>query len=92
MESKISVNKECYVCHRYDVEDHHIFFGVANRKHSEKYGMKVWLCPEHHRGTNGVHGKNGHELDMVLKKIAQNVFEQDHTRDEFRRIFGKSFL
>jgi hypothetical protein len=92
MKSIIQDRKECIICGSWNVEDHHIFFGAAKRKISEKYGLKVWLCPTHHRGTNGVHGKNGHKLDMQLKQLGQKAFEWKHTREEFLERFGKNYL
>jgi hypothetical protein len=44
---------------------------------------------EHHRGTNGVHGKNGHELDIRLKQLGQEVFNND---PKFIKIFGRNYL
>ena len=85
-------NKECIVCHNSNVEEHHVFFGTANRKLSEKYGLKVYLCTEHHRGTRGVHGKYGKTLDTYLKQLAQTKFEEKNCRDTFIQIFGKSYL
>lgn len=92
----------CYLCdlegdyikHSY-LERHHIYFGRANRKLSEKHGLKVDLCMKHHRGNmNGsreaVHCNR--KNDLKLKRIAQEEFEKSHTREEFRAIFGKSWL
>lgn len=91
MKSIIQDEKKCYVCGQYHrLENHHIIYGTANRKKSEKYGLKLWLYTEHHRGTKGVH--NNRELDLTLKRLAQTVFEETHTREEFRNIFGKSYL
>lgn len=91
MKSIIQDEKKCYVCGQYHwLENHHIVYGTANRKKSEKHGLKLWLCTEHHRGTKGVH--NNRELDLTLKRLAQTVFEETHTREEFRNIFGKSYL
>ena len=92
MKSIIQDRKECIICGSWNVEDHHIFFGPAKRKLSEIYGLKVWLCPTHHRLTNGVHGKNGHKLDMELKQLGQKAFEWEHTREEFIERFGKNYL
>ncbi len=92
MKSVIQDRKECIVCGSWNVEDHHIFFGVAKRKKSEEYGLKVWLCPSHHRGTQGVHGRDGHKLDMELKQLGQKAFEWKHSRDEFIKTFGKSYI
>lgn len=93
MKSIIQKNKNhCFICQKEGyLEDHHIYFG-PNRKISEKYGLKVWLCYEHHRGTNGVHGKNGNFLNEKLKKEAQRRFEFTHTREEFIQLIGKSYL
>lgn len=92
MKSIIQDKKECIVCGSWNVEEHHIYFGVAKRKLSEECGLKVWLCPTHHRGTNGVHGKNGHKLDVELKQLGQKAFEWNHTREEFIKIFGRNYL
>jgi hypothetical protein len=90
--SIIQNSKECYVCGTtYNLHDHHIIFGTSNRKNSEKYGLKVWLCLEHHTGSAGVH--QNREMDLNLKKVAQQHFEAKiGTRNEFRSIFGKSYL
>lgn len=93
MESIIQSGKECYVCKTTsDLHSHHIFFGTSNRKQSEKYGMKVWLCGRHHNLSNeGVHFNK--ELDTHLKQLAQEVFEQETgNREQFRMIFGRSYI
>ena len=92
MKSVIRDSKECYVCQTtYNLHDHHIFFGTANRKQSEKYGMKVWLCQEHHTGSAGVHFNK--PLDLHLKKLAQETFEGLYgDRNEFIRVFGESWI
>lgn len=85
MKSIIQKEKECYICKNTFVEEHHIFYGTANRKLSEKYGLKVWLCPYHHRGTvNGVHFNK--ELDGKLRKVAEEKFVEKYPYD-FRRLF-----
>ena len=91
MKSIIQDEKKCFISGQtFWLEEHHIFFGRANRKLSEQYGLKVWLTRDHHRGIKGVH--NNRELDLTLKRLAQTVFEETHTREEFRNIFGKSYL
>lgn len=62
-------------------------FGTSNRKNSEKYGLKVWLCHFHHRG---VHMNRDSALELI--RIAQSKFEETHTREEFMAIFGKNWL
>lgn len=40
--------------------------------------------------SEGVHFDK--ELDIELKQKCQKEFEKNGTREEFRRIFGKSYL
>ena len=55
-------------------------------------GLIVYLCPECHRGTYGVHGKNGHDIDLDLKKIAQKMYEEKHSREEWMSEIGRNYL
>jgi hypothetical protein len=84
--------RKCYVCDTtQNLHKHHIYGGTGRRKLSEKYGAVVDLCYRHHNGSNsGVHFN--HELDMKLKADWQAEFELAHTREEFRSIFGRSYL
>ena len=84
MKSIIQDERECYICHSTYVEDHHIFFGTANRQLSEKYGLKVWLCPIHHRGVYSPHFDK--ELDDKLKQLAKEKFEETYPYN-FQRLF-----
>jgi len=93
MKSIIQKNKECYVCKTiYNLHLHHIWYGTANRKVSDKNGFTVYLCQYHHEGTYGVHGKHGDKLNRELKELCQKKFEENHTREEFRKLVGKSYL
>ena len=40
--------------------------------------------------NQGIHFNK--ELDTSVKQMAQEIFEETHTREEFREIFGKSYL
>lgn len=93
MNSILQSKKESYLSKaNYGLEEHHIYFGVGKRKISEKNGFKVWLTYEEHRGTFGVHGKEGHDLDLKLKRDCQKEYEKNHTRNEFIKLIGKSYL
>lgn len=75
--------------HNY-LEEHHVFSGV-NRRNSESYGLKVYLCKNHHtHGEMAVHQNK--EVDMMLRRLGQQAFEKTHTREEFMEIFGKNYL
>ena len=70
---------------------HHIFYGTANREVSERNGFKVYLCGYHHNLSNfGVHFDK--KLDIALKRYAQQIYEQEHTREDFIKLVGKSYL
>jgi hypothetical protein len=84
--------ESCYICgSTQDLHLHHVIFGTANRKNSDKYGLTVRLCQKHHTGAKGVHANR--ELDLFLKRNAQQCFEERiGNREMFREIFGKSWL
>lgn len=86
--------KVCYHCGSVrDIEVHHCIHGTAGRKLATKYHLVVGLCPECHRGTYGVHGKNGAYLDRQLKEIAQKKWEEKYgTREEWLAVFGRNYL
>ena len=93
MKSIIQNEIECFVCHTTtNLHCHHIYFGNGRRSISEKNGFKVYLCYNHHEGTEGVHGKNGHFLDELLKTVCQKKYEETHSREDFRTLIGKSYL
>ena len=88
----------CYLCMMlkgdYDdhkiTEEHHAVFGIANRNLAEHYGLKVYLCPEHHRtGKEAVH--RNYKITKYLQEKAQVVFESKYPNESFREIFGKNF-
>lgn len=53
------------------VEKHHVFFKSKARALKNCELNFVDLCTDCHRGKNGVHGKDGHKLDIKLKKQKQ---------------------
>ena len=93
MKSILQDKKECFKClSTKNLESHHILFGSANRKLSEKDGLKVYLCYEHHRGNYGVHFNK--ELDLKLKRIAQKKWQEyyNKTTEDFIARYGKNYL
>lgn len=93
MKSIISTKQECYICKTTsNLEYHHIIHGRGKRNLSEKYGLALYLCHEHHQGTTGVHGKDGKKLDHKLKRLAERKWlEADYNRsiNDWIQIFGK---
>lgn len=92
--SILQTEKECFMCGSHSwLEEHHIFAGNPNRTLSEKYGLKVYLCHNHHNEPPyGVHhNKDNREK---LQRIAQIAAMQHYgwDIDDFRKIFGKNYL
>lgn len=77
----------CDICYRRAAHRHHVYFGRKNRQLSEKYNMIEMLCPSCHRLVH-----HDRECDLLLKRKHQRIFEEDHTREEFMRLFGRSYL
>lgn len=75
------------------LQEHHVVFGSANRKLSEKYGLKVYLCLNHHLASGGpdaVHRSK--KTREYLCKEAQKIFEKKYPTLSFLEIFGKNYL
>lgn len=91
--------RTCYLCMRLNgdftekgvLQEHHIFFGSSRRKLSEEYGLKVYLCLQHHTaGKEAVH--QNAENDRVLKKVAQEAFMKRYSPVLFMETFRKNYL
>lgn len=87
----------CYLCEKLGqrqqgliIEEHHCLSG-KNRKLSEHYGLKVYLCLRHHReGTEAVH--NNSDYMNMLREDAQRAFEERYPNQSFREIFGRNYI
>lgn len=86
----IPLASACVVCGSPYIQHHHIFEGTANRKKSDKYNYIIPLCQKHHTGSEGIHFNN--YLALAWKRRAQEHYEETHTREEFIREFGRSYL
>lgn len=76
----------CYLCGCPATDTHHMLHGSMRAK-ADAYGLTVRLCRTCHML---LHDKG--VCDRDLQETAQRIFEVDHTRDEFIKEFGKSFL
>lgn len=78
----------------FDPLDEHHVWGGSNRKNSEKYGLKVYLCHNkcHIFGKNSVHQNS--EINKALKAQVQRIAMEHYgwTVEQFREIFGKSYI
>lgn len=73
---------------------HEAYFGVKNRQKSIDDGLVVFLTPDKHEGTYGVHGTKGHEFDVMIKKAAELAWCEYYklTPDDFRERYGRNYL
>lgn len=92
MKSILQENERCYICHEaVGTEWHHIFPGRPNRRHSEEDGLKVLLCWNCHWKVHCDSQDSG-RLMLKLKKEGQEAYEKTHTREEFMKRYGRSWL
>ena len=93
MKSIVQTEKYCYFCGAVNwLEEHHVY-GAANRKISEKYGLKVWLCHAHHNEPpNGVHhnASTNRWLKATVQRKAMEYY--GWSVDTFRSKFGKNYI
>lgn len=82
--------EHCYLTGSPEVHIHHVF-GGPNRSLSEEDGFIVPLRPDLHNMSNkGVHFNR--ELDLMLKRKCQEIFEQTRSREDFIKRYGKSWV
>lgn len=74
----------CDYCHKYSNRlDPHEVFGGSNRKRSIKNKFVALLC------------RNCHDDNKIIEELRvkyQKEYEKNHTRDEFIRLIGKSYI
>ena len=71
-------------------QEHHVIFGTANRKLSERYGLKVYLCIQHHTGSQKAVHQNA-EMALLLKIRAQRAFRERFPELNWMEIFKKNY-
>ena len=76
----------CIICGSKKEHLHEVFPG-AYRQHSMKHNMVLPLCVYHHTQIH-----RDIELSLYWKRLCQQKFEEFQTRDEFIKIFGRSYL
>lgn len=98
MRSIIQTNRHyCYLCGRVrsfvnPLEEHHVYFG-PNRKISEKYGLKVYLCKTrcHNGGPYSVH-KNAENCKVLQSEVQQIAMKYyGWSIKDFIRIIGRNY-
>lgn len=75
---------KCEYCGKYSKRlDPHEVYGGSNRKRSIKHKFVKLICPECHKS------------ETIIKQLrinTQKEYEKKHTREEFIKLIGKSYL
>lgn len=89
----------CYLCMKFDedyskkpCDEHHAVYGWANRRLSEKYGLKVYLCREKHHEYGPMSVHQNRAVRKIICADAQRTFEECYPWLNFRSIFGKNWI
>lgn len=84
----------CIFCGKKAEAQHHLIFGMGNRKLCDEDGLTVPICNNcHNMGdiSSRVHGNP--MAERLSKMLGQAFFEgRLGTREEFRQRYGKSYL
>ena len=85
--------KYCCLCYTtQNLHRHHLYPGGFRNK-SEKYGLWVYLCFDHHVGNHGVHTTpEGQARWKKLKAIGQKRFEELYSHELFMKEFKRNYL
>lgn len=87
-----SKNK-CEICGEDATELHHIIFGKGKRTQCQTQHSVINLCMNCHRGTHGVHGKYGKDLDLELRELLRSKYEDlGYTEKEINALMGNGIM
>lgn len=87
-------DNRCFICgasrsESVPLEKHHCLHGTALRKLADRYRLWVYLCHECHVNLHD-HGAGDFELECRAQRAYEMKYQCSH--DEFREVFGKSWL
>lgn len=80
----------CELCYSPNMTQvHHIIKGKGKRKQFETIYSLIMLCWDCHHGINGVHGRDGHKLDLLLKQRLEKTYrDMGLSEEEIRYWMG----
>ena len=90
MKSVLQSERKCYCCGTTrNLDEHHIFNGNPQRKLSEKYGAKIYLCRSCHEQVHA-----SADARLYLKQEAQRELMRIYgwNIEDFREVFFKNYL
>lgn len=78
----------CLFCGKpYNIEGHHLICGNSRRRKGTDDKLQIPTCPNCHKR---IHNDG---ISMKLSKmLGQAIYEQTHTREEFRDRYGQSYF
>ena len=81
--------KHCIECGQSPAQLHHVFMG-KNRRDADEDGLIIPLCMTHHLDHRfGIHFNA--ELRHKWQRIAQEEYEQTHSRAEFVKRYNRNY-
>ena len=92
-------DRTCYLCMllngdyvtRTNLQEHHVIEGTSGRRLSEHWGLKVYLCLQHHTaGPQAVH--NNIKIQRLLQRLAQETFEKTYSHQLWMQVFGRNYI
>ena len=96
--SRVVIGKQYETCDNYEefkrivnLKKINVNTVEAGNKISIENGFCVGLCHAHHN-TTGTSVHFNKEMDLELKRVYQKEYEKNHTREEFIKLIGKSYL
>lgn len=91
----------CYLCallhddydEKINLQEHHVIYGNGRRAWSEKFGLKIYLCFQHHTYDGGIEAiHRNSDIALRCKEEAQRMFERTYPNLRFIDYFGKNYL
>ena len=73
-----------------NLEEHHVMFG-NDHAFAEAEGLKVNLCPKHHRNGGAAVHNNQEHAELLMAK-AQEAYERAHSHEEWMEGGRKNYL
>ena len=99
--------KECFLCRleaqkagyggslsQTGLHKHHFIYGRfgAFRKKAEKFGLWAYVCAQRHHEHGPEAPHCNRQVDLFLKRVAQEAFEKKYGHEKWMQEFGKNYL
>lgn len=79
--------KYCEICGRAYATDTHHLIGGSTRKLCDEDGLTLAICRDCHEFIHKYP-----TAATMSKMLGQAIYEKDHTREQFRRRYGRSWM